>query len=340
MHIAIVGATGAVGQEALALLEKSHLSIDHISLLASKKSVGKKFTFRKNEIAVQELQENSFRDVDIALFCCGSSISKKYRDIVLSSDAILVDNSSAFRMEDDVPLIIPEINLEELNNHKGIIAIPNCSTILMLMVVAPIHRLLPVSKITVSTYQAVSGAGMSAIHELSDSSQAFLNGQKHTPNVFPHPIAFNLFSHDSKVNPEGYNEEETKMISETKKILKTDSIDILPTCIRVPIFRSHSMSIALDFENEVPFLKEVHDIFENSYGIEVVDDVRNNHFPMPINSNGSNYCFVGRIRKSTKKPHSTVLMFVTGDQLLKGAAFNAIQIIHVLCDTPCFQYEF
>ncbi|MES0489630.1 MAG: aspartate-semialdehyde dehydrogenase [Leptospirales bacterium] len=324
--VAIAGASGAVGVEFVQVLETLDFPISELKLLASERSAGKEMSFRGETLVVEKMTPESFKGVDIALFSAGSSISKDYEKHLVDAGCIMIDNSSAFRMRDDVPLIIPEINPEDIQNHNGVLANPNCSTIIMLMAVYPIHKEFPVKRMVVSTYQAASGAGWAAMEELRVATEHHLRGEAFTPKVIPHPYAFNTFSHNSKVDESGYNEEERKMVRETHKILHDESIGIAPTCVRVPVFRAHSESINLQFKDEAPSVKKCRELISAFPGLELVDDPANNRFPMPIDASGAYDCLVGRIRKDISQPANGIELFVSGDQLLKGAALNAVQI--------------
>ncbi len=329
--IAVVGATGAVGVEILKVLEKRNFPVGKLTLLASARSAGTKMTFRGQEHTVQELTPAAFQGVDVALFSAGGSISKEYAPIAVQAGAVVVDNSSAFRMDPNAPLVIPEINPEDVKSHKGIIANPNCSTIIMLMAVYPIHRINPVKKIVVSTYQAASGAGASAMRELEDQARAVLSGQAPEPKIFPFPLAFNVFSHNSAMNPEsGYNQEEEKMIKETHKILHDSSMRIAPTCIRVSTLRAHAESIHLELEKPAD-LAQIKSELAKFPGVQIADDRAANRFPMPIDASGEFDVLVGRLRKSSSSDNGREIdLFCCGDQLLKGAALNAVQIAELL----------
>jgi len=329
-HVAIVGATGAVGQEFIRVLEQRRFPYEKITFLASARSAGKTLTFDGREHVIQELTETSFRGVDLALFSAGASISRKFAPVAVQSGAVVVDNSSAFRMDPDVPLVTPEVNPEDVRKHKGIIANPNCSTIIMIVPVFPLYKANRIRRIVVSTYQAASGAGYQAMLELQEQTRHVLEGRAVQPRVLPHPIAFNLFSHNSKVGENGYNEEETKMIRETRKMFHDDDIQITATCVRVPILRAHSEAINLTFENPIRE-EEVRRILSNAPGVRVVDDRARNYFPMPIESSGNDDVLVGRIRQDISQPDGRgIEMFVSGDQLRKGAALNAVQIAELL----------
>ncbi len=324
-HVAIAGATGAVGTEFLRVLEAHDFPIASLRLLASERSEGKKLRFCGEEITVQRLTEDSFEGVQIAFFSAGASRSRQFAPAAVKAGAVVIDNSSAFRMDPQVPLVVPEINLEDAREHRGIIANPNCSTIIMLMAVAPLHRLSRVRRIVVSTYQSASGAGAQAMQELIDQTAAVLEGKEVTPRVLPHQIAFNLFSHNSAINEWGYNEEEWKMIHESRKILHEPEMAITATCVRVPVLRAHSESINVEFAERRPSVEEARQALQAFPGVRVVDDRERNHFPMPIEASEREEVLVGRIRVDVSNPMALDL-FVSGDQLLKGAALNAVQI--------------
>jgi aspartate-semialdehyde dehydrogenase len=325
--VAVVGATGAVGLELIQCLERRKFPLSQLVLLASARSSGKTLPFQGREHRVAELTEGSFEGVDIALFSAGGSISKRYAPIAVRSGTTVIDNSSAFRMDPDVPLVIPEVNPEAVAKHRGIIANPNCSTIVAITPLWPIHRINPVRRLIAATYQAASGAGAAAMTELLESTRAYLQGTDYKPTVLPHPYAFNLFSHNSKVDAEtGYNEEETKMLHETRKIFGDAAIRVSATCVRVPVLRAHSE--ALTFECERPITpREVRDLLKEAPGVRLVDDPEKNYFPMPRDASGTDEILVGRIRQDVSDPSGkSIAMFVAGDQLLKGAALNAVQI--------------
>jgi len=330
-NIAVVGATGAVGIEFLRCLEERSFPLGHLTLLASSRSKGKKIPFRKKEITVEELTETSFKGIDIAFFSAGGSISRKFAPLAAREGVVVIDNSSAFRMDPSVPLIIPEINPEAALQHKGIIANPNCSTIIAITPLWPIHKKNRIRRVIASTYQAASGAGAAAMTELIESTRAYLDNKEYKRTIFPHPYAFNLFSHNSKIDPAtGYNEEETKMLNETRKIFGDPDIRISATCVRVPVLRAHSE--ALNFECDRPITPgEVRDLLKGAPGVKLVDDPLKNYFPMPHEASGQNDVLVGRIRQDISDPSGkSIAMFVAGDQLLKGAALNGVQIAEVL----------
>ncbi len=327
-NLAIVGATGAVGEEFLRVLERRKFPIDNLILLASANSVGKKLKFAGKEYSVSELKADSFIGVDIALFSAGGSRSKEFASHAVNAGAVVIDNSSAFRMDPDVPLVIPEINPEDIFKHKGIIANPNCTTIIAGMAVWPIHQISKVKRMVIATYQAVSGAGAKAIDELQEQTRDVLEGREVKKNIFRHPIAFNLFSHDSNLGAEGYSEEEMKVVNETRKIFHDPSIQISPTAVRVPVIRAHAEAIHLELEKPVT-VEQVKSALQKMSGVQITDDREKNHFPMPLEVSGKDDVFVGRIRLDLGL--STGLnLFVVGDQILKGAALNAVQIAEKL----------
>jgi len=324
-HVAIAGATGAVGTEFLRLLEEREFPLASLRLLASERSAGRIFRFRGKEHVVEVLSEGSFDGCDIAFFSAGAARSRQFAPVAVRAGAVVIDNSSAFRMDPEVPLVIPEINAGDIVWHKGIIANPNCSTIIMLMAVAPLRSLGKIRRIVVSTYQAASGAGAQAMQELLDQTAQVLKNQPIVPRVFPHPIAFNLFSHNSKIDADGYNEEERKMINESRKILHDDSLQITATCVRVPVLRAHTESINVEFAGSRPSLEAVREALQNFPGVALVDEREQNRFPMPIEASGRDEVLVGRIRNDLSNPNA-IDLFVSGDQILKGAALNGYQI--------------
>jgi aspartate-semialdehyde dehydrogenase len=329
--VAIAGVTGAVGAEFIATMDRRRFPVGKLKALASARSAGKTLGFRGQQITVEALDENSFDGVDLALFSAGSGIARKYAPLAVKAGAVVVDNSSAFRMDPNVPLVIPEINARRIAEHKGIIAVPNCSAITALVPLWPIHRQNRIRRVILSTYQAASGAGAAAIEELVESTRASLEGQVYQPKVLPHPYAFNVFNHDTRIDPEtGYNEEETKVIKETRKIFEDERIAIGVTCVRVPVLRAHCQAITFECERPISE-QEVRKILSAAPGVKIVDDRVKNHFPMPVEASGQDDVLVGRIRKdlSDASGHS-ISMFVAADQLLKGAALNAIQIAELL----------
>ena len=329
--VAVVGATGAVGVEFLQLLERRRFPLSELRLLASARSAGKTMRFQGRDITVAELTAESFKGVDIALFSAGGGISRQYAPIAAVAGAVVIDNSSAFRMDPEVPLVVPEVNAEAISQHKGIIANPNCSTIIAVVALWPIHQQNRITRLIAATYQAASGGGAAAMAELEDSTRAYLDGRPYPPKVLPHPYAFNLFSHNAKLDvASGYNEEELKMVREMHKITGDEQIRISATCIRVPVLRAHAE--ALNIECERPITpEEVRAILAEAPGVKLVDDRERNYFPMPRDASGHDEILVGRIRQDTSDPSGrSIALFVAGDQLLKGAALNAVQIAEYL----------
>jgi aspartate-semialdehyde dehydrogenase len=329
--VAIAGVTGAVGAEFIATMDKRAFRVGKLKALASARSAGKTIDFRGERITIEELDEASFEGVDIALFSAGAGIGRTFAPIAVKAGAVVIDNSSAFRMNPNVPLVIPEINADRIGDHKGIIAVPNCSAITALVPLWPIHRVNRIKRVILSTYQAASGAGAAAMQELVDSTRACLDGQTYQPKVLPHSYAFNLFNHDSAVDPAtGYNGEETKVMQETRKIFEDDGIAVGVTCVRVPVLRAHSQAITFECENPITE-HEVRAILIDAPGVKIVDDRVKNYFPMPIDASGQDDVLVGRIRRdlSDASGHS-ISIFAAADQLLKGAALNAIQIAELL----------
>jgi aspartate-semialdehyde dehydrogenase len=329
--VAVVGATGAVGVEFLDLLDRRQFPLSQLRLFATARSKGKLMRFKGDDIAVEELTEASFEGVDIVLSSVEAPVSREFSPLAVKAGAVVVDNSSAFRMDPAVPLVVPEINAAEIARHQGIIANPNCTAIISGVPLWPIHRRNPVRRLIVSAYQAASGAGAPAMAELLESTRAYLEGRPYPPSVMPHPYAFNLFSHNTPIDPEtGYNEEETKVRFETRKIFGDPDIRISATCIRVPVLRAHS--VALNFECEYPITPmEIRHLLGDAPGVKLVDDQARNYFPMPIDATGQGDILVGRIRQDVSDPSGKgMTMFVCGDQLLKGAALNAVQIAEYL----------
>jgi aspartate-semialdehyde dehydrogenase len=325
-NVAIAGVTGAVGQEFLSILAERDFPVDSLRVLASARSVGKKVEFAGKEYAVEQLTKESFNRVDIALFSAGAPRSKEFAPAAVDAGAVVVDNSSAFRMDPDVPLVIPEINPQAIKNHKGIIANPNCSTIIGIVPVWPLHKANPVKRIVISTYQAASGAGRQAMLELESQSREILEGKEPTCKAFPYQIAFNAFSHNSKLDDSGYNLEEVKMVKETRKIFDSSDIAITCTCIRIPVFRAHCESINLEFTDPIT-PDQIRDLLSTAPGVSVLDNRKENRFPMPIDATGKDDIFVGRIRQDESVPEGRgINIWVAGDQLRKGAALNAVQI--------------
>jgi aspartate-semialdehyde dehydrogenase len=326
VNVAIVGATGAVGQEFLTVLAERKFPIKNLLLLASARSAGKKIDYLGKTYTVQELTKDSFKDVKIAFFSAGGSISREFAAAAVSAGAVVVDNTSAFRMKQGIPLVVPEVNPEQIHKHNGLIANPNCSTIIMNVPVWPLHKVNRVKRIIVSTYQAVSGAGAQGLHELEQQIKAYASGGAIEKKLFPHQIVHNLFSHNTKIGENGYNEEENKMVNETRKIFGDERMMVSATCVRVPIPRAHSESINLEFERPIT-PSEVRKILAKAPGVKIIDDVEKNHFPMPLEASGQDDVLVGRIRQDISRDDGRGIdLFVSGDQVRKGAATNAVQI--------------
>lgn len=325
--VAIVGATGAVGVELISCLEDRGFPLSRLRLLASSRSAGKTVFFRDRSLAIEALGDDSFAGIDLALFSAGSGISKRYAPLAVAAGAVVVDNSSAFRMDADVPLVVPEVNSPAAAGHRGIIANPNCVAIIAAVPLWPLHARTPIRRVIAATYQAASGAGAAAMEELRASTEAYLEGRHYANTVLAHPYAFNLFSHDTAVDPDtGSNGEEAKVMQELRKILGAPELRIGITCVRVPVLRAHSIALTVEFEQPVA-LDDVRATLATAPGVRLVDDVAGNHFPMPREASGQGDVLVGRIRHDASDPSGrSVMLFVAGDQLLKGAALNAVQI--------------
>ncbi|HRU14784.1 MAG TPA: aspartate-semialdehyde dehydrogenase [Anaerohalosphaeraceae bacterium] len=329
-NIAIVGVTGAVGQEFLRIIEERNLPFNHCKMLASSRSAGKKVTLKGKEYTVEELTHDSFKGVDIALFSAGGARSREFAPSAVKAGAVVVDNSSAFRMDPDVPLVVPEINSQDIYKHKGIIANPNCTTIIAIVAVWPLHKANPVRRMVVSSYQAASGAGQSAMLELLQQTREVLEGKPVTVKALKYQLAFNVYCHDSKIGPNGYNEEEMKLVHETRKIFHCPDIAITGTCVRVPVLRAHSESINLEFSSPIT-PDEVRELLSTAPGVKIIDDRLNNRFPMPLDATGRDEVLVGRIRQDESLPDNRgINLWVSGDQIRKGAALNAVQIAEKL----------
>jgi aspartate-semialdehyde dehydrogenase len=324
LHIAIAGATGAVGIEMLKTLEKRNFPVGKLTPLASKRSAGKTLTFRGEEVVVEELTADSFKGVDIALFSAGGGTSKEFASITVDAGAVVVDNSSAFRMDDSVPLVVPEINAADVATHKGIIANPNCSTIVTVMALNPLHLAFGVKRIFASTYQAVSGSGAMGIVELERQVGEITSGNEATKDVYPHQIAFNVLPHVDVFLENGYTKEEMKMVNESRKIMGIPDFQASVTCVRVPVYRAHSIAVSAEFERPVS-VEEARAAIEAAPGIDLNDDVSSNGYPLPLELAGADNCQVGRIRKDNAFENG-LSFWVVGDQLLKGAALNTVQI--------------
>jgi aspartate-semialdehyde dehydrogenase len=327
-HVAIVGATGAVGLELLSILAERKFPVAQLSLLASKRSAGRKLIFAGVEYAVQELTEHSFEEVHFALFSVSSSISKAFGPIAARAGTVVIDDSSAFRMDPDVPLVVTEVNPHALHRHQGIIAHPNCSTIPLVMVVNPLHRRARVKRLVVATYQSVSGAGARAMEELDQQTRALIAGEPAEAGVFPHQIAFNCLPHIDAFGELGYTGEEWKMVRETHKILEDDSIRMSTTTVRVPVFRCHCEVVNIETEQKIT-TQEVRQLLATAPGVVVIDDPEKSQYPMPLTVAGRDEVFVGRIREDPSHDRAINLWLVS-DNLRKGAALNMVQIMEWL----------
>ncbi len=328
--VAVVGATGVVGREMLKTLEERNFPLTEIKALASARSAGSKVEFMGKEIVVEELKENSFEDVDIAIFSAGGSTSEKFAPFAARSGCVVVDNSSHWRMDDRCPLVIPEVNAQALEKHNGIIANPNCSTIQMLVALKPIHDAARITRIVVSTYQAVSGTGKAAIEELENQIKQIYSMKEIESNVYPYQIAFNCLPHIDVFLENDYTKEEMKMVNETRKILEDDSIGVSPTAVRVPVFYGHSESINVQTERKLT-AREVRGLLAQADGVKVYDNPHEKMYPMPIDAAGEDAVFVGRIRED-ESAQNAINMWVVGDNIRKGAALNAVQIAEKLIE--------
>ena len=323
-RVAVVGATGLVGQEFIKVLEQRNFPMTSILLLASDRSAGKKLFVNHREIEVEETTRESFKKIDVALFSAGAEVSRYFSPIAAQSGAVVVDNSSAFRMTPAIPLVVPEVNPEDIKWHKGIIANPNCSTIQMVVALYPLHKVNPIKRIIVDTYQAVSGTGSAAIEELTTQAKQVLEGQTAIPHVYPHQIAFNILPEIDVFLDNGYTKEEWKVVEETRKIMHADAIAISATCVRVPVFTGHSMAIHIEFSKPMS-PDEAQRILAQAPGIKLLDDPTISLYPQPWSAAGTDEVFVGRIHRDASHPNGLV-MWVVADNLRKGAALNAVQI--------------
>ncbi len=328
LRVAVLGATGAVGAELLALLDQRSFPLKDLTLLASPRSAGTQLTFKGEDIPVQVLGEDSFKGIDLVLASAGGSVSLEWLPRAVAAGAVCIDNSSAYRMESTVPLVVPEVNPEAAKAHQGIIANPNCTTILMALAVWPLHQVQPVERLVVATYQSASGAGARAMEEVKQQARAILAGEEPVAEAFPYPLAFNLFPHNSPLNDQGYCQEEMKMVNETRKIFGAEGLKISATCVRVPVLRAHSEAINIEFG--APFSPQVAKaLLSQAPGVKVVEDWSRNYFPMPIEASGQDDVLVGRIRQDISNPNALEL-WLSGDQIRKGAALNAVQIAELL----------
>jgi aspartate-semialdehyde dehydrogenase len=327
-HVAVVGATGAVGQEMLAVLQKRGFPVRELTLLASARSAGKRLRFGEEELPVGTLTRNSFKGVEIALFSAGGSRSKEFAPAAVEAGAVVIDNSSAFRMMPEVPLVVPEVNPEAVKGHNGIIANPNCSTIAMVIPLHPLHRAFGVKRVVACTYQASSGAGAAAMHELIEETRAVLEQRPYARKIFPQQYAFNLFPHNSALMENGYCEEEIKMVRETHKIMGDPSIRIHATCVRVPVLRAHSEALNIEFYRDVG-VEQAYSALRDAPGLAIHEDRAHNRWATPVDASGGDLVLVGRLRKDLSQPN-TLDLWLVSDQLLKGAALNAVQIAELL----------
>lgn len=327
-NVAIMGATGAVGTELVQLLEARDFPIKSLKLLASPRSAGTQLEFKGEAIAVEAVSADAFKGVDIVLASAGGSTSKQWAQAIVEAGALMIDNSSAFRMQPSVPLVVPEVNPDAAAAHRGIIANPNCTTILMSVALWPLHQIRPIRRVVVATYQSASGAGARAMAEVEQQARAILAGETPPTESFPYPLAFNLFPHNTPINEQGYCEEEMKMINETRKIFDEPGLSISATCIRVPVLRAHSEAINLEFEQPFP-VAEARTAIQQAAGVKLVEDWQANYFPMPIDATGQDDVLVGRIRQDLSHPNGLEL-WLSGDQIRKGAALNAVQIAELV----------
>ncbi|MCM1982318.1 aspartate-semialdehyde dehydrogenase [Lyngbya confervoides] len=333
--VAILGATGAVGAELLQLLEERNFPISNLKLLASPRSAGQVLEFKGECFTLEAVSEKSFQGMDIVLASAGGSTSKAWAEAIVQSGAVMIDNSSAFRMDPSVPLVVPEVNPDAVEDHRGIIANPNCTTILMSLAVWPLHQACPIQRLLAATYQSASGAGARAMEELKQQTQAILNQQDPPAEIFPYPLAFNLFPHNSPLNAQGYCEEEMKMIHETRKIFGAPDLRVSATCVRVPVLRAHSEAINLEFAEPLS-ADRARQILAEAPGVKLLEDWDKNYFPMPMDASGKDEVLVGRIRQDLSHPCGLEL-WICGDQIRKGAALNAIQIAELLVNRNLVQ---
>jgi aspartate-semialdehyde dehydrogenase len=330
LHLAIVGATGLVGQEMLRVLQQRRFPLASLRLFASDRSAGRRLFFDHEEIEVKELTSDSFERVNLALFSAGAEVSRYLSPIAVKAGTVVIDNSATFRLEPWVPLVVPEVNPEDLKGHRGLIANPNCSTIQMVVALYPLHKVNPIKRIIVSTYQSVSGTGSAAMEELTTQTKHILEGKDVIPHVYPHQIAFNLLPEIDVFLYNGYTKEEWKMVEETKKILHSPDIAISATCVRVPVFIGHSEAVFLEFTNPITS-EEAHRILSRAPGVKLLDEPQVSLYPQPWSVAGSDEVYVGRIRQDNALPNG-LAMWIVADNLRKGAALNAVQIAEVLCE--------
>jgi aspartate-semialdehyde dehydrogenase len=327
-HVAIVGATGAVGEELLRVLERRSFPVERLLPLCSGRSAGKRISFRGEEVATEELSAQSFAGIDLAFFSAGGNISREYGPIAREAGTVVIDNSSVFRMDPEVPLVIPEINGDDVREHRGLIANPNCTTAVALMALYPLHRAFGVRRVIAASYQAVSGSGARAIKELRSQIEAAAENKAPATEIYPHPIAFNVLPHVDSFLPSGYTKEEMKMQNEGRRIMHLPDFRASVTCVRVPVYRAHSVAVSAEFARPVS-VEEAHEVLAKAPGLELVDEPMNNRYPMPLFTAGKDNCEVGRVRRDCAFENG-LSFWVSGDQLLKGAALNAVQIAELL----------
>jgi aspartate-semialdehyde dehydrogenase len=325
----VLGATGAVGQELLALLEERRFPVAELLPLASHRSAGQEVFWQGESLTVQPVEAGCFTGVDLVLASAGGSVSRAWAPEAVAAGAVLIDNSSAFRLDPDVPLVVPEVNPEAAFRHRGVIANPNCTTILLTVALAPLAARRPIRRVVISTYQSASGAGARAMEELRQLSRTVLDGGEPVSSVLPHSLAFNLFLHNSPLEPSGYCEEELKMLNETRKIMNLPDLRLSATCVRVPVLRAHSEAVNIEFSEPFP-VEEARALLEEAPGVELIEDFGANRFPMPTDVTGRDPVAVGRIRQDLSEPNALEI-WLCGDQIRKGAALNAIQIAELLC---------
>lgn len=332
LRVAVLGASGAVGQELLQLLEQRRFPVAELLPLASPRSAGQSLGWQGRSLTIQPVEASAFEGVDLVLASAGGSVSRQWAPLAAAAGALVIDNSSAFRMDPEVPLVVPEVNPEAAFSHRGIIANPNCTTILLSLALAPLHARRPIRRVVVSTYQSASGAGARAMEELRSLSRTVLDGGEPVSEVLPHSLAFNLFLHNSPLQPNGYCEEELKMLHETRKIMGTPELRLSATCVRVPVLRAHSEAVNIEFHEPFP-VEEARALLAAAPGVELLDNFDANRFPMPTDVTGRDPVAVGRIRQDLSEPNALEL-WLCGDQIRKGAALNAIQIAELLIEAP------
>jgi aspartate-semialdehyde dehydrogenase len=331
LHVAVLGATGAVGQELLALLEERRFPVGRLTLLASPRSAGQTVSWNGQSLRIEPVSADAFTGVDVVLASAGGSVSRQWAPVAAGAGAVVIDNSSAFRMDADVPLVVPEVNPQDAFRHNGVIANPNCTTILMTLALAPLAARRPLRRVVVSTYQSASGAGARAMEELRELSRTVLEGGTPQSSVLPHSLAFNLFLHNSPLQPNSYCEEELKMLHETRKIMGLPELRVSATCVRVPVLRAHSEALNIEFTEPFP-VDEARQLLAAAPGVELIEDFAANRFPMPTDVTGRDPVAVGRIRQDLSEPNALEI-WLCGDQIRKGAALNAIQIAELLLDS-------